>query len=138
MAIKYPKVDRGRSVPHFQLTKTIPIVVERAVPGHFDEHGRYIDGLRESIDMKANVQPANGWDLRIFPESDRTEEWIKLYSVETTFTLYEGTDQRPADYIIYDNRRFIVKNVKPYKMGVLDHTKALAVRLPVINGGADA
>lgn len=137
MAIKYPKVERGTSVPPFQLTKSMKITVERALPGDFDENGRWQEGTRFSMIVDANVQPAKGYDLMIVKESDRSEEWIKIYTREELFTLYEGLNGREADVVIYDGKRYQVKNAKPYKMGVLNHTRALAVRLPVINGGAD-
>lgn len=139
MSIKYPKVEKGWGVsPPFQLTKKVKIVVERAAPGYLDDKGRWHEGSRSDISLDANVQPAKGWDLMIFPESDRSEDWIKIYTAETLYTMYEGDGGIEADIIIWNGKRYQAKNCKTYTMGVLNHTRTLAVRLPVINGGVDA
>lgn len=139
MSLKYPKVQRGVSTPPFQLTRKTLIDVERAgTGGYHDENGRWVPAPRVVLSVEANVQPAKGYDLLIVPEADRSEEWIKVYTAETLYTLYEGAGGFEADVVIWNNKRYQVKTTHTYQMGVLDHTKALAVRLPVINGGVDA
>ena len=139
MSLKYPKVNRGTSVPPFQLTKSVMIDVERAgTQGYYDENGRWVEATRVVVSMGANVQPAKGWDLLKFPEADRSEDWIKVYTRDNVNTLYEGDGGVEADIVIWNSKRYQVKNAMTYQMGILNHTKALAVRLPVINGGADA
>lgn len=138
MSIKYPKVNRAISTPPMILTRKLPVKVERATPGYYNNLGRWIEGSRETIVIEANVQPARGYELMVVPEADRTEDWIKIYSVDKIRTSYEGVDGASADIIIWDNKRFVAKIQQTYEMGVLNHTKTLAVRLPVINGNADA
>lgn len=136
MTIKYPKVERNRSVPPMNLTKKIQLTVERHLPGAYNDKGRWVEGIRQSLVIDANVQPAKGYDLLVLPESDRTESWIKIYSVEPLFTLNESA-QTDGDIVMWDEVRYQVKRTQTYKMGVLDHTKAFAVRLPYINGGVN-
>lgn len=139
MTLKYPKVERGASTPPFQLTKKITIQIERAgTEGHYDDNGRWVEAARVLVPMEANVQPAKGHDLWVMPESDRSEDWIKVYTSEPLNTLYEGVGGVEADIILWNNKRYQAKTTQTYQMGILNHTKTLAVRLPVINGGADA
>lgn len=106
-----------------------PIVVTRpAAGGDYGVRGFYeVGGAPATINTTASVQPATGKDLLLLPEADRTKEAIKVYTATDLFTD-DIELSRPADLIAYDGRMFKVKSTTPYKMGQLDHTKAIAVR----------
>jgi hypothetical protein len=104
-----------------------PIVVTRpASGGSFDARGFYVTGgVPTTINTTASVQPASSKDLLLLPEGERTRETVKVYTATELFTV-DVVASRPADRFVYDGRTFEVLNVSTFKMGQLDHTKALA------------
>lgn len=123
-----PNSRLGRTVPTFLLTGKLPVQVLRALPGN-RVNGRWIPGDVVTMDIEANVQPMRGHELIVLPESDRTKESIKVYCVETLQTV-EEVKQEEADIVIWNNKKFRAIKTMTYKMGVLDHTKTICVRLP--------
>jgi len=104
-----------------------PIVITRpAAGGTYDARGFYVGGgAASTINTTASVQPASSKDLLLLPEGERTRETIKVYTGTELFTANIAAS-RPADRLAYDGRVFEIMNVSTYKMGQLDHTKALA------------
>lgn len=114
--------------PKFRLTKHTTITVQRASAG-IRVKGRWISGSTVDIPIEANVQPMRGHELVVLPEADRTKESIKVYCSETLQTI-EEVNQEEADIIIWNGKKFRATKTMSYKMGVLDHTKTICVRLP--------
>ena len=81
--------------------------------------------------IKANIQPLKYTDLQQLPESDRTKEWIKIFTADQIRTMREGDGGHNADIVRWDNYEYEVMKCKRYRMGVLDHYVALAARLPL-------
>lgn len=123
-----PNSKLGRTLPTFLLTKKLPITILRALPGAW-VNGRWVAGSVVSVEIEANVQPMRGHELVVLPESDRTKESIKVYSVETLKTL-EEVSQEEADVVVWEGKKFRATKTMTYKMGVLDHTKTICVRFP--------
>lgn len=123
-----PNSRLSKSVPSFMLTNKTKIVVERHSPGSFVK-GRWVEGDVEYIDIEANVQPLKGFELQVLPESDRTKDSIKVYSAETIKTV-EEVDEKNADIVVWENKKYRAVRRMTYSMGVLDHTKTICIRLP--------
>lgn len=90
--------------------------------------GRPVKGLLEEVEIVANVQPLGYQDLRMMAESDRTKEWLKLYSASEMRTAFEGANGWEADEFIWEGKRFKIMKAHNYKMGILDHYVAHAAR----------
>lgn len=125
MATFVPK----RTVPKFQLTGKVEFTVLRN-----SGEGDYIDGYwvageRLPVLFTGNIQPLKGSELMALPESDRTKESIKVYTVETLRTV-EELGQLEADLIVWNGNKFQASRTMTYQMGVLDHTKTICFRLP--------
>ncbi len=128
MTLKYPKVVVNRSVIPLNLTHRTPISILRKTEGEW-VHGRWVDGIETTLTIEANVQPAKGYELILMPEADRSKDWIKVYCKEVLNTVEEGNGI-PADVVVWQGKKYQVFNCKTYRMGILDHTKAMCVRLP--------
>lgn len=124
MATSLPK----RTIPRFVLTHKLPITVLRYGAGEW-VMGRWVPAPVTEIPLEANVQPMKGIDLMVLPESDRTTESIKVYTVETLRTV-EEVGQADADIIVWQGKKFKAVKAMTYQMGVLDHTKTICCRLP--------
>jgi len=123
-----------RSFPTFSLTNTTSVTLVRKSKGEYVD-GNWVEGVETEVPIEANVQPVQFKELMQFPESDRTKEWIKLYSVEQIRTANEAPDGWEADEVVWDGYRYKVMKSRHYVMGVLDHYHALAAREPVSAGG---
>lgn len=117
-----------RTLPTFQLTGSTSLTMLRRGKDTI-VMGRPVIGELEEIEVKANVQPLNFRDLRLLPESERTREWLKVYSAEEMRTALEGEDGWEADEFDWEGKRFRVMSSHRYKMGILDHYVAHAARV---------
>lgn len=120
----------NRTSPQFQLTHSTEVTIKRFPPGEMVK-GKWVKGEPININVEANVQPFQYKDLMMLPESDRTREWIKLYSKDEIRTAKEGADGWDADIILWEGYEYKVMKSHKYVMGVLDHTKAVAARIPI-------
>lgn len=120
------------SIPSFTLTKKLPITVYRKGKDTVVK-GRPVPAVEKSFVVEANVQPFNYRDLMVLPESDRTKEWIKVYvaTSEILRTARQGSDGYDADEVEWNGDRFKVMRLQSYKMGVLDHVKAICARIEI-------
>lgn len=135
MSLKYPKQPSSqKTTPQFLLTHLVEATRIRTAPGSY-VNGVWTEGIQSSTTILINIQPIRGYELMSMPESDRSREWVKFYTTEDIQGIKEGslsgaaTPQNP-DLIVWDGRTFEVSRVSTYKMGVLDHTKAIAARVP--------
>ena len=119
-----------RTTPKFRLVGKVPITIKRTGEG-FWEGGRWKEGVAETIEIEANVQPATMQTLLTLPESERTKQAIRVFSVEEIRTAREGENGWQADIVEWNNDTYRVMKVENYVMGVLDHFHAVAVREPI-------
>lgn len=118
------------SIPTFQLTRKRPVKVIRYI-GEWVK-GRYVvQDIPQDITIQANVQPLRFQEILQLPESDRTKEWLKIYTADTLITAEESDiDGHEADRIEWEGNIYKVMSQRHFRMGVLDHDHALAVRIP--------
>lgn len=116
--------------PRFLLTKTIPLTLKRpsAVGGYVD--GVWQDAATSNVTIQANIQPVKDEELMLFPESERSKEWCKIYSVSEIKATKEGTGGWDADRFQWNGDWYRVMKVRRYQMGTLDHYRAMAAREP--------
>ena len=115
-------------IPLFLATKVVDVEVKRFEQGEYVK-GVWKDGTSSSITIKANVQPViRSYDTILLPDGDKSKEAIKIF---TTFELRQvqaGESPIAADVILWEGREWEVKKSVTWRMGILNHTEALAVR----------
>ena len=90
--------------------------------------GKYVSGTETVIPIEANHQPASAEILLTLPEAERSRDPRVVY---TPFPL-RTTDKdvgTPADTLDIGGIQYKVHKVSRYDMGVLDHTKAIVLRV---------
>ncbi len=104
------------------------IVIRRTVAGSRDpDDGSWIPGAETPETIQAVVQDASADDLLILPEGERTEDSIKIHTIEFLQTASED-GQVAADHIEYEGELF--KAMKVFKRKTLgNYYKAIAVRV---------
>lgn len=121
---------KRRTSPTFALTNKLPVTVIRQFGSWVK--GRWVDGDGVEVEIGANVQPLRFHEILQMPESDRTKEWIKLYTTDQVYTAEESSEAgRSADIVIWNGKRFKAMRARRYQMGVLDHVHVLCAREPL-------
>lgn len=90
--------------------------------------GKYVDGTTSVIPIEANYQPANEEILLALPEAERSRDPHVVYTPFSLRTVNKDTGT-PADQVEINSVQYKVHKVARYEMGVLDHTKAIVLRV---------
>ena len=110
-------------------TGKIDLVVLREAKGEYVDR-RYVPGMVEPITIKGvNIHPMSDGQKMVLPEADRSKEWLKIYSPVELFYETEGENRRGPDRFEYFGVMYEVMKSRVYRMGRLDHCKAMAVIL---------
>lgn len=119
----------GYSVPLLlPLTGIVEVDVQRITGGNWVK-GAWVKGTPTTVTIKANIQPVlKSTDTLLLPESDRSKECIKVYTTSELLQRKEGSSPNEGDHVQWDGKTFEVMKVISYKMGVLNHYKAICVR----------
>lgn len=115
-----------KTLPQFTLTGSVQLSLLRGEPDKV-VNGRPVKGETEDLEIKANVQPLSFREVMQLPESERTKDWIKIYSPEMIRTLKEGEHQ--ADVVLWQDEQWRVMKCHSYKMSILDHYVAHATKI---------
>lgn len=124
-----------RSRPTFQLVNVTEVVRKRYQMEKVK--GRpVLTPIKPDLVIEGNVQPMKYHELLLLPESDRTKEWIVIYTdpEQDIRGAMEGDGGWPADEVVWQNLTYKVMRTQQYRMGVLDHKKVLAAREPISAG----
>lgn len=120
---------RGSTRPSFLLTNSVQLPVTTVTGGYVK--GRWQEVVTGSREIKANVQPLKDHEIMLMPESERTRDWIKVYTTDTLETSFEGELNSPAEYVTWNGFTYRVMSKRKYQMGVLDHERAYCAREPI-------
>lgn len=94
-------------------------------------NGRPVPGTDSLVQVVCNVQPVlKSSDTIILPEADRSKACLKIYTKGAElFSLKEGPNGHAADQFIWQGDKYEVMKVINYAMGVLNHYKAICMRV---------
>lgn len=107
----------------------IQLRVERYSTGSWVD-GEWQDGMNTLSYVSANVQPNLSWNMtRMLTEGDRSKQAIAIYSIQPLLMAEEGVAGKKADIVTWQGKRWQVKSVMTYQMGVLNHSESVAVRV---------
>lgn len=95
------------------------------------DRGRPVPGAETTVQVVCNVQPVlKSSDTIILPEADRSKACLKVYTQGTELRgLKEGPNGYAADRFIWQGDLYEVMKVINYAMGVLNHYKAICMRV---------
>lgn len=89
--------------------------------------GVFVPGATSPLSILASVQPAEGEDLELLPEGQRTKTVLKLYT-ETLVKTASETAATLADVLTIDSKNYQVHHVEQQR-SVIPHYKVLVVRV---------
>lgn len=95
------------------------------------DRGRPVPGAETTVQVVCNVQPVlKSSDTIMLPEADRSKACLKVYTKgDALRALKEGASGYSADRFMWQGELYEVMKVINYAMGVLDHYKAICMRV---------
>lgn len=93
--------------------------------------GRPVPGVTSLVQVVCNVQPVlKSSDTMMLPEADRSKACLKIYSNGGEIRQFkEGPNGHAADQFFWQGEQYEVMKVINYAMGVLNHYKAICMRV---------
>ncbi len=91
-----------------------------------DVTGLPVPSSTSVVTIKANIQPFSDSQTLMLDAAERTKEWIWVFAESEIRKMEEGAGGYDADTFTWQGKLYEVMQVKPYKMGVLDHWEAKA------------
>ncbi len=120
------------------------VMRDRKAASGYDGAGDWTAGAITQVSVDAVVHPVTGGTNlsdRMIQEIDnnRNRKWVVVYSPplddevtpEVTWRTSSESGQFEADILIFNGDRYEIKMVDEWESGVLDHIKAIAVRLDI-------
>ncbi|ATW58222.1 hypothetical protein CNR37_00002 [Pseudomonas phage ventosus] len=94
-------------------------------------NGRPVAGIGYGVEVVCNVQPVlKSTDTIMLPEADRSKACLKVYTKgQELWQFKEGPDGHAADQFFWQGDKYEVMKVINYAMGVLNHYKAICMRV---------
>lgn len=104
--------------------------ITRREPETYDR-GRPVPGVESVVQVVCNVQPVlKSSDTILLPEADRSKACLKVYTKgEPLYGREEGINGTAADRFTWQGDVYEVMKVINYAMGVLNHYKAICMRV---------
>ncbi len=101
--------------------------------------GEYVNGIWQEVEgspfpVKGNEQPLPGYEIQMLPESFRSKDTRKFFTLTFLNSLEDGEDIRP-DKVIIEGIRFEVHKRKRFQMGPRNHYEYTLVREEQSAGG---
>ncbi len=95
------------------------------------DRGRPVPGATSTLVVVCNVQPVlKSSDTIMLPEADRSKACLKVYTNGAALrSLKEGPSGHSADRFTWQGDLYEVMKVINYEMGVLNHYKAICMRV---------
>lgn len=116
--------------PLFLSTGRVTLDITRRTAATYVK-GRPVPGVEIIVPVVCNVQPVlKSTDTMLLPEADRSKACLKVYSKGGEIRqLKEGVDGWSADRFMWQGELYEVMKVINYAMGVLNHYKAICMRV---------
>jgi len=116
----------------FQSTGNVPFILKRpnATGGSYID-GVWVETASTDVEIIVNIQPAGYKETMILEYADRSKKKVKVYSSDVI--LSEEESENGADEFEWEGDTYRVMKVLNYSMGILNHTKAIAVMKEKIN-----
>ncbi len=118
-----------RNPPLFLVGRTTLDVIRKTATTYVN--GRPVEGTTTTVPTVCNVQPVlKSSDTLLIPEADKSKACLKVYTMgDELKALKEGGNGWAADQFYWKGDLYEVMKVIPYEMGVLDHYKAICMRV---------
>lgn len=97
--------------------------------------GSYVNGVwtpaaTTNITRTLKIQPMKPSELAIFPEADRSRDWIKVYCNDGDLSEGDVSSKTRGDEFSYNGRNYRIMKIAEWPSdAVISHCKAFACRI---------
>jgi hypothetical protein len=108
------------------------VQVLRSADGQYDEDGNWQDGVQQTLDVIANVQPLNTREVEqytsILAGGNRTVSMVKVYTNAILLTDAQMTGQK-ADILLWLGKRYKIAMQEEWQSNIISHFKYVGVEV---------
>lgn len=135
------------TVAEFKCIPGVTVQRDRKAASGYDTAGNWVAGAPTSVMLEGVVHPVTAktnLSDRMIREIDnnRDRKWVVIYSPptdqevvpEVSWRTSSERSQTEADIMVYNGDRYEIMGIDEWEAGVLDHIKAIAVRVDVRDG----
>ena len=108
------------------------VQILRSASGSYDDDGNWQDGVQQTLDVIANVQPLNAREIEqytsILAGGNRTISLVKVYTNAILLTDAQMTGQK-ADILLWLGKRYKIAMAEEWQSNIISHFRYIGVEV---------
>ena len=108
------------------------VQILRSSSGSYDDDGNWQDGVQQTLDVIANVQPLNARETEQYTEvlagGNRTISMVKVYTNAILLTDAQMTGQK-ADILLWLGKRYKIAMQEEWQSNIISHFRYIGVEV---------
>lgn len=108
------------------------VEILRTTTGQYDDDGNWQDGVQQTLDVVANVQPLNAREFeqytKILAGGNRTISLVKVYTNAILLTDVQMTGQK-ADILVWRGKHYKIAMKEEWQSNIISHFRYIGVEV---------
>ena len=108
------------------------VQILRSASGSYDDDGNWQEGVQQTLDVVANVQPLNTREIeeytQILTGGNRTISLVKGYTNAILLTDVQMTGQK-ADILVWRGKHYKIAMVEEWQSNIISHFRYIGVEV---------
>jgi hypothetical protein len=108
------------------------VQILRSASGSYDDDGNWQDGVQQTLDVIANVQPLNTREIeqytQILAGGNRTISLVKVYTNAILLTDAQMTGQK-ADILLWLGKQYKIAMQEEWQSNIISHFRYIGVEV---------
>ena len=108
------------------------VQILRSASGSYDDDGNWQEGVQQTLDVVANVQPLNTREIeqytKILAGGNRTISLVKVYTNAILLTDVQMTGQT-ADILVWRGKHYKIAMVEEWQSNIISHFRYIGVEV---------
>jgi hypothetical protein len=108
------------------------VQILRSASGSYDDDGNWQDGVQQTLDVIANVQPLNTREIeqytQILAGGNRTISLVKIYTNAIHLTDGQMTGQK-ADILLWLGKQYKIAMQEEWQSNIISHFRYIGVEV---------
>jgi hypothetical protein len=108
------------------------VQILRSASGSYDDDGNWQDGVQQTLDVIANVQPLNTREIeqytQILAGGNRTISLVKIYTNAILLTDAQMTGQK-ADILLWLGKQYKIAMQEEWQSNIISHFRYIGVEV---------
>ena len=108
------------------------VQILRSASGSYDDDGNWQEGVQQTLDVVANVQPLNTREIEqytsILTGGNRTISLVKVYTNAILLTDVQMTGQK-ADILVWRGKHYKIAMQEEWQSNIISHFRYIGVEV---------